>query len=65
MENILDLISLNKYTVSPKKFLSLSQDEKRNIESCEFVPPKIGSKKFGHFSITLKYPVYTYYGQTK
>lgn len=65
MKNILDLISLNKYTVSPKKFLLLSKDEKRNIESCEFVPPKIGSKKFGHFIITLKNSVYTYYDQTK
>jgi hypothetical protein len=61
MKSNIDMIITKERMISPKFFLSLSDKEKRNIESCEFVPPVIGQNNFGKFVINIKNPVYTIY----
>ena len=53
------MTNTQRNVISAKSFLSLSDKEKRNIKSCEFIPPAIGDNNFGKFVITMKYPVYT------
>ena len=59
MEKAIDLVPKNKIVITPKKFLSLSAKERRNIRSAKFIPPSIGDKNFGSFVIKLKRPQYS------
>ena len=59
MKKYIDMINTKKNIISPKTFLSLSDKEKRNIKSYDFIPPAIGDNNFGKFAITMKYSTYT------
>jgi len=55
----LDLVPSYTKTVSPEEFLSLSKEDKMDIESFKFIVPSIGTSEFGHFLLKLKIPTYS------
>ncbi len=59
MNTIIDLVQNKKREISPEKFLNLDKNEKRNIESCRFVPPTVGERGFGKFIVTMKHATYS------
>lgn len=65
MKNVTDLIPGKRRTLSPEEFLKLNTAEKRNVESCRYVPPTLGSSGFGRFVAVLRHPVYSIDGKTK
>lgn len=58
MQNIIDLIPVYSKKLTSEQYLKISDEERRNIDSCRFVPPTIGDRNFGFFSVKLKDPVY-------
>ncbi len=44
--------------ISPKEYLNLTREQKAEIEDIQIVPPRIGSRGFGLFRVTRKFPVY-------
>ena len=40
--------------VSPEEFLELLETDESDIESAEFIPPKLGDKHFGYFLVNRK-----------
>ncbi len=59
MEQIIDLLPNKTRKISAETFLNLNEQEKKNVKSCRFEPPHIGSRDFGQFTITLKTPTYS------
>lgn len=41
----------------PKEFVNLTQTQKDNIQTCQFVPPSLGDDHFGRVRVTYKTPV--------
>lgn len=47
---------VKKEAVSARDYLSLRENESKNIKNARFVPPRIGDGSFGHFEIEYKFP---------
>ena len=45
--------------LTPKKYLSLTAQERASFSSLSFEAPQIGGSGFGRFVAKLKYPIYT------
>ncbi len=60
MKKFIDLVPQKTKSISPVAYNRLSEKERSNIESCRFIPPKLGSNSFGRFVLTLKRPVYSF-----
>ena len=54
----LDFLPSDTKLITPEEFLSLSKEEKMEVDSSTFVPPAIGASGFGHFLLKLKMPTY-------
>ncbi|TAI99801.1 hypothetical protein [Pectobacterium versatile] len=48
------ILASNEKTVTAKEFGQIIVSERQNIESVEFVPPRIGGKGFGEFKVTTR-----------
>lgn len=46
-----------KETLSPKKFLDLTERDRENIKSSKIEPAKLGDRGFGGITVEYKYPV--------
>lgn len=42
--------------ISPEKFLEILETRQSDLDSFEFVPPRLGDKHFGYFRVQWKWP---------
>lgn len=49
---------INKRKLSAQDYLQTLEKQPNRVREARFVPPKIGSKSFGHFEVNLNKPLY-------
>lgn len=58
MKSTIQLARVDKESLSPEKFLNLSQKEKSTIAYSEIVPARLGQADFGKIRVHYKTPIY-------
>jgi hypothetical protein len=58
MPREIQVIKFDSETISPEKYLKLSENEKMNISQAKIVPPQLGQKDFGKIQIIYKSPIF-------
>ncbi len=58
--SILDFSQDEPERVSSKEFLQIVETRQSDLESFEFVPPRLGEKHFGYFRLKWKWPHYSH-----
>lgn len=58
MSREIQVIKFDSETISPEKYLNLSENEKLNISQVKIVPPQLGQKDFGKIQVTYKSPIF-------
>lgn len=54
----IELVSSDTEFLSIEKYMSLTDNEKSNIQSVKIIPPKLESKDFGKIFVKYKVPTY-------
>lgn len=49
---------VTKRKLSARDYLQTLEKQPNRAREVQFVPPKIGSKSFGHFEVSLNKPLY-------
>lgn len=49
-------IPVSKQKFTSKQYLKLLEQEDKNIDRAEFVPPTLGKPGFGYFQVFYKHP---------
>lgn len=47
-------IPKQKETLLPNDYIKLAQEERSNIKTVRFIPPKLGQRGYGSFEVTYK-----------
>lgn len=58
MPREIQAVKIESETISPERYLNLSENEKMNISQARIIPPQLGQKDFGKIQITYKSPIF-------
>lgn len=58
MTKDIQAVRYDSENITPEKYLSLTEQEKQNINYAKIVPPQLGKKTFGEIQVIYKFPIF-------